>query len=143
MQVQLEHGVLYLKTKIPKQIQVLSLLIQTLSLQAGFDFASVSIFTHYKKNRLLRRAKSAAKGTFDLQQQAVLSMLQCRYRSIVAVTKAAAINLPFSGTFGLLRRAKNRHHIRLPFGSSGLLAAVNKRRYRASCTKCPMHPLHV
>ena len=31
---------------------------------------------------------------------------RCHYRSIVAVTKSAAINLPFSSGFGLLRRAK-------------------------------------
>ena len=64
---------------------------------------------HYKKNGLLRRAKtaakaqkSAAKGTFDLQRrvllrQAVPSVLQCRYRLIAVVTKSPAIDVPFSG----------------------------------------------
>ena len=64
---------------------------------------------HYKKNGLLRRAKTAAKaqksatkGTFDLQwrvllRQAVPSVLQCRYRLIAVVTKSPAIDVPFSG----------------------------------------------
>ena len=82
---------------------------------------------HYKKTSLLRRAKTAAKaqktaakGPFGLLWRGLLRRfylpaLRCRNNSIAAVTKTAAIDLPFSGAFGLLRRAKNRRHMRLPF----------------------------
>ena len=59
--------------------------------------------------------KIAAKGPFGLLQQFYLPALRCHNSSIAAVTKNAAIDLSFSGAFGLLRRAKNRHHMRLPF----------------------------
>ena len=52
---------------------------------------------HYKKNGLLRRSKTAAKGPFDLLRRAVPSVLQCRYRLIAAVAKSAATYIPFSG----------------------------------------------
>ena len=55
--------------------------------------------------------------------------------------KSTAIDLPFSGAFGLLRWAKNRNHMRLPFGSSDLLAAGYARHYRASCTIDPIYLL--
>ena len=73
--------------------------------------------TKKKKKNLLRRAKSAAeapkpaaKGTFDLWwrvllRQFFLPSLRCHYKSIVAVTKNATVDTPFSGSFGLLRRA--------------------------------------
>ena len=82
---------------------------------------------HYKKTSLLRRAKTAAKaqktaakGPFGLLRRGLLRRfylpaLRCRNNSIAAVTKTAAIDLPFSGAFGLLWRAKNRRHMRLPF----------------------------
>ena len=55
--------------------------------------------------------------------------------------KSAAIDLPFSDAFGLLRWAKNRRHMRLPFGSSDLLAVGYARHYKASCTTDPMYLL--
>ena len=65
--------------------------------------------------------KTAAKGQFGLLQQGILwwfysPALQCLNSFIAAVIKNAAIDLPFSGAFGLLRRAKNCRHMRLPFG---------------------------
>lgn len=79
--------------------------------------------------------KTATKGPFGLLRRGLLRqfyppLLWCRYRSIVAVTKSATIDRPFSNAFGLLRQAENRHHMRLPFGSSDLLAAGIKHRYR-------------
>ena len=82
---------------------------------------------HYKKTRLLRRAKTAAKaqkidtkGPFGLLQRGLLWQfyplaLWCRNSSIAAVTKNATINAPFSGVFGFLWRAKNYRHISLEF----------------------------
>ena len=87
---------------------------------------------HYKKNELLWRAKnatkaqkSAAKGTFDLQRRVLLQwffppLLRCYYRSIAVIPKNAAINLSFSGSFGLLWRVDNHRHIRLEFESIDL-----------------------
>lgn len=104
--------------------------------------ALVSKTHHYKKFILLRwvkttakAQKSTAKGTFDLQRQvllqwfschycgAAIDLLRCRYRSIAVVTKSTAIDLPFSSAFALLWRVENRHHMRLPFGSSDLYSA--------------------
>ena len=89
-----------------------------------FKFHSFQLVKRYttKKTSLLWRAKTAAKaqktaakGPFGLLRRFYLPALRCRNNSIAAVTKTAAIDLPFSGTFGLLRRAKNRRHMRLPF----------------------------
>ena len=75
---------------------------------------------HYKKNILLQRAKTTAKGTFDLQRWVLLRwfflpLLQCHYKSSAMVTKNAAVYTPFSGSFGFLWQAKNHHHMRLEF----------------------------
>ena len=101
-----------------------------------------AIRMHYKKNRLLRRVRSAAKGTFDHGRcYSGEPSRQCCYRSIAAVAKSVTIDLPFSGAFGLLRWAKSRLYMRLPFGSCGHLAVVNKCRYRVSCTTYPTYLL--
>ena len=42
---------------------------------------------------------------------ATIDLLQCRYRSIAAVTKSVTIDRPFSGAFGLLWRTENRRHM--------------------------------
>ena len=106
----------------------------------------VAVYTHYKKMYYCGEPKPpqkpknpAAKGPLDLQLRVLLrwfflSLLRCQYRSIAVGIKSTAIDLPFSRTFGLFWRAKNCSHIRLPFESSDLLVAGNKRRYRASCT---------
>ena len=100
---------------------------------------------------LLRLARSAAKaqksttkGIFDLQwqvllRQAVLSVLQCCYRSIVAVAKSAAIDLPFRGAFGLLRRANTCHHMRftirqVAFQRRSISAAIGLHVQHILCT---------
>lgn len=92
---------------------------------------------HYKKIVLLQRAKiatkvqkTAAKGPFDLLWRFYPPLLQCHYRSVAVVTKSIAIDWPFSSVFSLLRQAENHHHMRLSFGSSDLLAAGIKYRYR-------------
>ena len=100
---------------------------------------------HYKKTVLLRWAKTATKGPFDLQWRVLLwrfflSLLRCCYRSIATGSKSATIDLPFRDAFGLLRRAKNCHHMRLPFESSDLLVVGNKNFYGASCTTKPYVP---
>ena len=87
-------------------------------------YFSISLLhPHYKKNGLLQRAKTtakaqktAAKGPFGLLRQFYPPALRCRNSSITTVTKNAAINLPFNSAFCLLQQAKNRHHMRLPFG---------------------------
>ena len=101
---------------------------------------------HYKKTVLLQRAKTAAKaqktvakGTFNLQRRVLLR----RFFPSLLRSKSTIIDLPFSGAFGLLRRGKNRRHMRLPLGSSDLLAEGNKRYYQASCTTDPMYLLTV
>ena len=45
-----------------------------------------------------------------------------RAKSAAKAQKSAAIDLPFSGTFGLLRGAKNYRYMRFPFKSNSLLA---------------------
>ena len=93
-----------------------------------------STCTHYKNTGLLRKAKTAtkvqktaAKGPFGLLQQGLLRRfhplaLHYHNSSIAAVTKNAAIDWSFSSAFGRLRRAEKHYHMRLPFGSSDLLA---------------------
>ena len=79
---------------------------------------------HYPKKKKKSIAKSAtkapktaAKGTFDLQQRVFLPPLCCHYRSITAVTKSATVDTPFSNGFGLLQWAKNRRHMTFKFMS--------------------------
>ena len=59
--------------------------------------------------------KIAAKGPFGLLRQFLLLALHCCSSSTAVVTKNAAINTPFSGVFGFLRRAENRRHMLLEF----------------------------
>ena len=116
-----------------------------------YDPVVPSSHHHYKKNRLLWRAKSfakaqksAAKGTFDLQRRVLLrrfipSMLQSRSRSIAAVTKRAVVYASFSSGFGLLWWAKNCRYITLEFGSIEfqrrvMCAAIGYQLKRTNCT---------
>ena len=104
----------------PKISNFTSLLLS----QFSAKYFSISLLhPHYKKNGILQRAKTtakaqktAAKGSFSLLRRFYPPALRCRNSSITAVTKNAAINLPFNSAFCLLQQAKNRHHMRLPFG---------------------------
>ena len=78
----------------------------------------------------MQRAKTATKAQKTIAK-GPFGLLLCHYRSIAVITKSATIDRPFSGALGLLRRTENRCHMRLPFGSSDLLAVGIKRRYRA------------
>ena len=75
-----------------------------------------------KKYGLLWQAKTAAKGPFGLLwwglvQRFHLPTLHNRNSSIMAVTKNAVINAPFSGIFGFLQWVENHCHMLSEFVS--------------------------